>query len=180
MYTAVNCHCWIQIDYQNQQVAALQRQLNFVLSHVRITEQRDSATGGDGRFMSATCPRDSDKKSDNIANAANSLLRNKPPLSYSASTEYNGVSQPWQRQQTTLKESIDSRNGCLCQSINQSQTTLKEFIVTAVYVNQSIKNSRSSTVVVTGLQPSHVTSDKSLSTELGSIPSIVLTNRLCQ
>jgi len=113
--------------------------------------------------MSATCPRDSDKKSDNIATAAESLLSNKPPLSYSAVTEHHEASQPGQRRQTTLKESI----------------------VTAVYVEKSIKNSRSSTDVVTGLQPSHATSDKLLftnwcDTELGSKPSIVLTKRLGQ
>jgi len=161
--TAMKCYCEIQIDYLNHQVAALQRQLNFVLSYVGITEQPDTATSVDCRFMSATRPRDSDKKSDNIATAAKSLLSNKPPLSYSAVTQHHGVSQPGQRRQITLKESI----------------------VTAVYVDQSIKNSRSSTVVVTGLQPSHVTSDKSLFTnlcdfELGSRPSIVLTKSLGQ
>jgi len=146
--TAVKCHCQIQIDYLKHQVTALQRQLNFVLSYVGITEQPDSATGGDVRFMSATCPRVSDKKSDHIANTANSLLRNKPPLSYSAVNEHHGAcSQPGQRRQTTLKESI----------------------VTAFYVDQSIKNSRVSTVVVPGLQPAHVTSDKSLFTNLCDI-----------
>jgi len=75
--------------------------------------------------------------------------------------------------------------GPVSQSGQRRQTTLKESIVTAVYVDQSIKNSRSSTVIVTGLQPSHVTSDKLLftnlcDTELGSKPSIVLTKRLGQ
>jgi len=106
-YIAVKCHCEIQINYLHHQVAALQRQLNFVLSCVGITEQQpDSASGEDGRFLSAMCPRDSDKKSDNIATAAKSLLSNKPPLSYSTVTEHHGASQPGQRRQTTLKESI--------------------------------------------------------------------------
>jgi len=50
-------------------------------------------------------------------------------------------------------------------------------------INQSITNSRSSTVIViTGLQPSLVTSDKSLFIiELGSKPSIVLSyQKTCQ
>lgn len=165
--TAVKCQCQIQIDYLNHQVAALQRQLNFVLSYVGITEHPDSATGVDGRLMTASCPSDSDKKSDDITNAANSLLRNKPlfteVLKHSAATEHHGASQPGQRRQTSLKESI----------------------VTAVYVDQSIKNSRASSVVVTGLQPSHDTTDKSLFSslcdiELGSKPGIVLTKRLGQ
>ena len=50
-------------------------------------------------------------------------------------------------------------------------------------LNQSIRNSRASTVVVTGLQPSPTTSDMSLFTnlydiELGSKPGIVLTKIL--
>jgi len=159
--TAAKCHCEIQIDYLNHKVAALQRQLHVVLSNVEITKQPDSATDEDGRFMLATCARDRDKKSDNIANAANSLLSNKPPFSYSAVTEHQEVSQPGQRRQTTLKEST----------------------VTAVYVNQSINQS------INQKQPSlncrryrftTATSDKSLFTnlceiELGSKPSIVLT-----
>jgi len=105
MTLAAKCHCEMQINYLNHQVAALQRQLNFVLSYVGITEQQpDSATGEDDQLMSATRPRDSDKKSDNIATAAKSLLSNKPPLSYSAVTEHHGASQPRQRRQTTLKE----------------------------------------------------------------------------
>jgi hypothetical protein len=167
--TAVRCHCQTQIDYLNHQVAALQHQLNFILSYVGITEQPDSASGGDGggRSMTATCPRDIVMTSDNITNAANSQLRNKPlfseALKHSVDTEHQGGSQPGQRRHTTLKESI----------------------VTAVYVDQLIKNSRASTVVVTGLQPSHATSDKSLFTnlcdvELGSKPGIVLTKRLGQ
>jgi hypothetical protein len=160
--TAVQCHCQIQIDYLNHQVAALQRQLNFVLSYVGITEHPDSATGDDGRFITASCPRDSDKKSDDIDSATNKPLFTEV-LKYSAATVHHGVNQPGQRRQASLKESI----------------------VTAVYVDQSIKNSRASTVVVTGLQPSHATSDKSLFTnlcdmELGSKPSIVLTKRLGQ
>lgn len=75
--TAEKCQCQSQIDSLNLQMAALQRQLNFVLSYVGITEHPDLATGEDGRFMTASCSSDSDKKSDDITNAANSSSRNK-------------------------------------------------------------------------------------------------------
>ena len=106
--------------------------------------------------MTASCPIDSDKKSDDISNATHSLLRKQPlfteVLKFPAATDHHGTSQPGQSRQNSLKESI----------------------VTAVYVDQSIKNSRASTVVVTGLQPSHATTDKSLFTNLCDIELMAL------
>jgi len=105
-------------------VAALQRQLNFVLSFVGITEQPYSAAGSDdGRVMTITCPSDDYRESDNKASSTTS--QRKEPLLCSAANDHSKVSQPEPRRQTTLKESI----------------------VTAVYVDKSFKNSRASTFV---------------------------------
>lgn len=149
-----------QIDTLKQQVELLTTQLNFVLSFIGITDQSISTI------------------QQSVAVITNSKLVNGDDTTYDTPTEATTMqlSKPTMYYSTAVRQPATTRS---------HHSTLKESIVAAVYIDQSVKNRRASTIIVSGLQSTPASDDQSLfaglcENEFGFRPDITTTKRLGQ
>jgi hypothetical protein len=133
------------VHIQQGTIKKLQSQLNFILSFLGI----DDTDVADGTFTEEVLDDTSSP-----ADALNRPASHEAPVAEAAAA--NGVNSDHQ-----LWSDVVSKRHC-----HQRVDTFKQSVVTALYVDQSLKRSRENSLIVTGCAPTPTRTDKELFADL--------------